>query len=139
LYNKNKTELIAYPSAKKGAFTVPNSVNRIWGYSFSGCIGLPSIILGTGVTSIMEGTFYNCTNLTTVDIGARVTSIEKNAFRGCTNLNNVSFAGLIPSDKFNSDAFSGAAGSNLRDKYIAASGGRGQYIRANGATTWTKQ
>jgi hypothetical protein len=139
LYNKNKTELITYPAGKKGAFTVPSSVNRIWGWSFSGCIGLPSITLGNGVTSIMEGTFYNCTNLATVDIGASVTSIEKYAFRGCNNINNVTFASIVPSDKFNSEAFAGAAGRNLRDKYIAASGGRGTYTRANGATTWTKQ
>jgi hypothetical protein len=138
LYNKNKTELVAYPAAKKGAFTVPNSVTRIWGYSFSGCIGLTGIIIGNNVTSIMEGTFNGCSNLTSVDIGSRVTSIEKDAFRGCTSIDSVMFASLISSDKFHNEAFSGPA-RNLRDKYIAASGGRGTYKRASGSSTWTKQ
>ena len=114
LFNKTKTILIQYPTAKTGAYTIPNSVTGISDFAFHTCIGLPSIIIPNSVTSIGSQSFYGCSSLisatignsvtvigyeafrecsalTFVTIGNSVTNIGESAFRGCSNLSTVNF------------------------------------------------
>ena len=72
LFNKAKTLLHSYPSAK-GAYTIPNSV-----------------------TSIGSGAFRDCKNLTSVTIPNSVRSIGGAAFEGCRNLTELWFEGNAP-------------------------------------------
>ena len=60
--------------------------------SFYRCIGLESIVIPEGVTTIKEGAFNGCTKLASVTIPASVTTIGKNAFYD-SNLWNVDFGG----------------------------------------------
>lgn len=53
LFNKDKTELIQYPTGNsRTSYIVPNSVTSIGENSFSGCQNLESITLPTGITNI---------------------------------------------------------------------------------------
>jgi hypothetical protein len=63
LFNKNKTKLIAYPSAM-GDITIPEGVTSINAAAFSGCSNLTSVTIGDSVTSIGNRAFYGCSNLT---------------------------------------------------------------------------
>ena len=67
LFNKDKTTLIAYPSAA-GDITIPD-----------------------GVTTITSNAFSGCSNLTNVTIPDSITSIESKAFEGCNSLTSVTF------------------------------------------------
>lgn len=65
---------------------LPNSLNSIDSYAFSGCSGLTSITIPDSVTSIKGRSFGNCTGLTSVTIGNGIKFIEGQAFYGCDNL-----------------------------------------------------
>lgn len=102
LYNKDKTEIICYPKARKGAFEIPDTVNKING-AFFNCTGLTSVTLPDGLERIGQSTFYQCINLKSVVIPDSVTVIGWNAFNGCSSLESVTLpSGLteIPSRLF---------------------------------------
>jgi hypothetical protein len=159
LYNKNKTSLVAYPSAT-GAFTIPNGITSIEEEAFYGCnkltsvtipnsitsigkrafpsCGITNIIIPNSITSIKEEAFYNCYNLTSVTIPNSVTTIGNKAFNSCDSLTSVTFEGISTNLSF--DAFGLFFGSDdLRDKYL--SGGIGTYTskKTFSVRSWTKQ
>ena len=65
LFNKDKTELIAYPSAA-GDVIIPAGVTAIRYNVFSYCEDLVSITIPDSLTSIDCGLLYGCNNLTSV-------------------------------------------------------------------------
>ena len=114
LFNKDKTKLIAYPSAK-GNIRIPDSVTSIdasffYGQNLTGvtigknvtiiddhafiwCNNLETVVLSDSVTHIGNGTFDGCDNLTSITIGKGVTTIEEYAFASCDNLETVNYRG----------------------------------------------
>lgn len=90
LFNKEKTELIQYPSSKNSkSCTIPNSVTKISEYAFSDCANLASITIPYSVTSIDKYAFSDCSNLTSVTIPNCVTNIGMGAFFRCRSLSSV--------------------------------------------------
>jgi hypothetical protein len=94
------------------------------------------------VTSIGDYAFYSASGnngrLASVTIGNGVTSIGGSAFEGCARLASVRFRGTIPSESFDSSAFTG----DLRDKFYATdatNGTPGTYKKASDSSVWTKQ
>ncbi len=78
LLDKNKTQLICYPTGKQEEkYTVPDSVASIGTTAFSGCDSLTGIVIPHGVTSVAEKAFSDCTGLTDVYYGG--TKAEWNA------------------------------------------------------------
>jgi hypothetical protein len=73
-----------------------------------------NVIIPNSVTTIGNAAFINNTNLTSVTIPASVTSIGQYAFSGCTSLTSVTILGIIPSDKFEANAFQFAKPSGPR-------------------------
>lgn len=138
LFNKDKTELISYPSGKKDAiYTIPESVISITGGAFGGCQSLTSVTIPEGVTSIEDSTFsycvaltevtipnsvthigdyvfYECTKLPKITIPEAVTSIFDNVFSNCEMLSEVTFEGS--SVKFYDDVF--ANSTNIKAVYV---------------------
>ncbi len=110
LFDKNVSTLIQYPGGKVGAYAIPGSVTKLdvswpttakafpgawipfisWGYGpFLGCVGLTSVTIPNGITSLGSATFEGCTGLTRVTFPEGVTRIDGGTFAGCISLNDV--------------------------------------------------
>ena len=90
LFNKDKTEIIRYPSVKEGtSYDIPNSVTSIWDNCFEDCSGLTSITIPEKVTSIGAHAFEDCSKLTSITIPEGVTSIGYETFYGCSSLTSI--------------------------------------------------
>ncbi len=102
LYNKTKTDLIQYPVGnERTKFIIPDSVNTISDYAFSGC-NLANIMIPDSVAVIEKNAFAQC-NLTNITIPDSVTIIGENAFDSCYNLTNI----VVDTDNqhYSSDSF----------------------------------
>jgi len=104
LYNKARTALIAYPSAR-GVVTIPEGVTSIGASAFYRCAGLTEITIPEGVTSIGTSAFYCCTSLAEITIPEGVTSIGDEAFCDCLSLTAVTIPASVRS--IGNSAFSG--------------------------------
>ncbi len=51
---------------------------------------IKSVLIQSGVTSIVNGAFANCTSLTRLTIGSGLTNIGEGSFYNCTSLNDIS-------------------------------------------------
>ena len=98
LFNKDKTELLWYPTGKNDpTYSIPDSVTSIETWAFSDCTSLTSITIPNSVTSIDYGAFSGCTSLNNITIPDSVTSIGDGAFSGCTSLNNITIPDSVTS------------------------------------------
>lgn len=95
LYNKDKTVLIAYPSAS-GDFVIPNNVVSISNYAFY-ITDLTSVTIPNNVTSIGDGAFASCVNLEKIIISDSITSIGNLTFNGCISLINITIPDTVTS------------------------------------------
>ena len=96
LFDKNKTKIIYFPTAKSGEYIIPNSVTTIGNGAFSNCDSLTSITIPNSVKSIGKEAFYNCYNLNTVVVGNGVKSIGDYAFYDC-GLQNITLGNSVES------------------------------------------
>ena len=104
LFNKDKTEIIKYPTKKKEtSYDIPNSVTSIGADAFLGCRSLTSITIPNSVTSIGDSTFSCCSSLESITIPNSVTNIEKHAFYECSSLTNITIQNSVTS--IGSEAF----------------------------------
>ncbi len=72
-----------------GKLVFPNTIRRIYNYSFYGCSGLTSVVIPDSVKEIRPCAFASCHNLTSVTIPNSVTSIGERAFGSCSSLTSV--------------------------------------------------
>ncbi len=86
LYNKDKTTLCAFPTARGGAFTVPKSVTTIGSQAFYKCYKLTSIKMYNNVKAIDDFAFALCWNLNSVKFSDNLQSVGYRAFYGCESL-----------------------------------------------------
>lgn len=90
LFNKNKTELIQYPTGNNRTnYIIPDSVISIGDYAFSFCKNLTSITIPNSVISIGKWTFGHCDSLINITIPNNVASIGEQVFYDCDNLTSV--------------------------------------------------
>lgn len=90
LFNKDKTELISYPSGKKEtSYIIPNGVMSIGIYALSNCTSLANVKIPDTVTSIGYGAFSRSSLLTYVTIPDSVTVIGELAFSSCSSLSSI--------------------------------------------------
>ena len=96
LYNKEKTELLYYPIAKKDSvFSIPDGVKTIGTCAFVDAVNLTEIIFAESVEVISELAFNSCNGLVDVVIGSGVKTIKDNAFENCINLETVYFSSSV--------------------------------------------
>lgn len=87
LFNKDKTELIAYPVLSDTTeYTVPHSVNKILYGAFMDAQNLTSVTLPQGLEVIEHNAFQNCAALKSISIPDSVTEIGNFAFSECGSL-----------------------------------------------------
>ena len=82
LLNKAKTEILLCPKAKRGKYTVPDTVKKI-GDAFSGCTGLTELELPNSVVKINKYAFFNCKNLSKIQLPKKLKEIGSFAFQKC--------------------------------------------------------
>lgn len=63
LFNKEKTRLISYPSAKVGGYVIPNGVTQLGMIAFEGCVNVTSVTVPSSVASVEHGAFKACPKL----------------------------------------------------------------------------
>ncbi len=94
LFNKNKSEIIAYPAnSREVQYDIPDSVTVISDWTFSECNKLNRISIPDSVNEIGEGAFCNCKLLDELVVPDSVEKIDDCAFRGCENLERI----VVPS------------------------------------------
>ena len=79
LFDKLFTQLISYPGAAAGSYTVPNTVSTVVSAAFEYATGVTSVTMGTNVTGIGYAAFYDCSALTLITVN------PANAFFSTTN------------------------------------------------------
>lgn len=89
LFNKAKTNLLAFPAGKTGAYAVPSGTEEIAASAFSRCVGLSAITLPETLTTIGDEVFYRCTGLTELALPNSVTSIGESFVYRCSALKSV--------------------------------------------------
>ncbi|MBQ3923841.1 MAG: leucine-rich repeat domain-containing protein, partial [Spirochaetales bacterium] len=95
LFNKNKTELIKYPSAKENTtYTILDTVTSINSYAFSYASHLESVTIPSSVVSIGDSAFMQ-SGLTTLSISSGAIKIFNSAFEQCEQLENVTIQSSV--------------------------------------------
>jgi hypothetical protein len=89
LFNKDKSEIIAYPNAKSSTYIIPNNVDSIGEDAFAYCSNLTSVAIPTSVKEIGANAFVYCTNLTSVTIPNGLKKLGSEAFACCTGLTSI--------------------------------------------------
>ena len=95
--NNNSTITITKYTGPGGVVIIPDTINGLpvtsinWSAysSTTKLLGVTSVTVPNGVTSIGHDAFYNCHNLTSITIPDSVTNIGRYAFYYCTNLADV--------------------------------------------------
>jgi len=95
LFNKDRSELLAYPTARKGEYVVPATVSSIAALSFKGCKGLSSVIIPSNVEWIGESAFEGCDSLKEVTING-LPEIALDAFANSNNIESVWTRSSVP-------------------------------------------
>ena len=87
LYNKDKTELLVYPSGKKDKnFEIPDTVKVITSFAFSYNKNLETVFIPNSVISIEDSSFDECPNLKNINIPDSLVDIYFSAFTHCGSL-----------------------------------------------------
>ena len=90
LFNKEKTELIKYPThSPLEEYTVPDTVRSINKYAVEFSHNLRKIKIQKGVTYIGERAFWGCMKLELVEFPDSLTVIGREAFNACVSLKNI--------------------------------------------------
>lgn len=66
LFNKDKTELLRFPGARAGHYSVPKSVITIGNAAFENCCRLESVYIPPNVKMLSSHAFSNCEKLSSV-------------------------------------------------------------------------
>ena len=82
LYNKDKTQLIRCPIAKKSV-TIPDSVTEIESAAFKNCSSLTEIEIPKGVTAVRQEAFGDCSKLRKIKIAESVKDMGIAVFLNC--------------------------------------------------------
>ena len=94
LFNKDKTELVAYlPTNEENSYTIPSTVKELGDGAFSHNEHLVTIVIPDSVETIGHRVFYNCTTLANINIPSSVTAIGSSVFVNCNSLVDVTIDG----------------------------------------------
>ena len=96
IYDKNKTKLYYYPTAKTGSsFTIINGITSIKGRAFADCKNINTIVTPEGLTIIGAEAFANCKNLSKITLNEGLKTIDNNAFGLCESLEEIKLPSTV--------------------------------------------
>ena len=101
LFNKEKTDLIAYPAGKTDtSYIVPDTVTTIKSFGYNE--HLTELTLPAGLQKICKEAFFNCTALTTIDLSSctSLSTIGRAAFGYCSSLRAIDLSGCTALTNF---------------------------------------
>lgn len=88
LFNKDRTVLMVYPSARLGSsYVIPDSVTQIWNQAFNKVSALEEVTLSKGVTEYADS-FFDCPELKQLNLNM-LAGINGCNFTYCTALERV--------------------------------------------------
>ena len=117
LVNKKEKMVVFHLDQDKGAFEIPEGIEKIEVYAFEENRGLKEITIPDSVKEIGSGTFAWCSGLAAVRLPAGLQCVEPYVFEGCKNLKSVTIPDGVTTILF--DAFRGCG--NLSEVIIPAS------------------
>ncbi len=89
LYNKSKTVLISYPTAKSSELVIPRGVTEISDFAFFLATNLSKIAIPNTILRIGHCAFLGCRSLNAITIPSSVISIGMQAFAKCRSLSTI--------------------------------------------------
>lgn len=89
LFNKDKTDLIGFPSGRTGVYTIPDGVTSLGSYTFTHCKNLKGVVIPESVNFIGHEVFSDCDSLTSITIPENVIYIGKEALVECDKLTEI--------------------------------------------------
>lgn len=107
LYDRGKTILLYYSTAKSGAYVMPPTVKKIADCVFHSHKLLTSVTMSRLVTEITARQFLQCKNLQSVKNLGAIKEIGESAFSQCSSLKEIKFSEGL--QKIGRDAFGGCA------------------------------
>ena len=93
LFNKNKTELLCFPSGAGTSYIIPSGVDVIGSYAFSFNKILKNVVLPTNIEEIEQDAFAYCWVLESITVPSTVTEIGAYAFDFCSELKTATIYG----------------------------------------------
>ena len=93
LFNHDITTLYAYPGGKKGRYSIPYGVTKIFDNAFYNCSELSYVSIPYSVSSIGWYAFEYCSQLSSVIIPQNVDYLNWGTFSNCDNLSLVIYLG----------------------------------------------
>lgn len=90
LYNKECTEIVAYPQKlnSNGSYSILNGTIRIEEHTFDDA-ELSEIVIPDSINYIGSGAFYGMNNLVNITLPSGIKKIENYTFADCTSLKNL--------------------------------------------------
>lgn len=111
VFNKDGTRLVHYPQYRPGtSYNVPDTVDVIGAYSFSGTENLEQVVMPVSVRTIGANAFENGKRLRSVTLSSNLKLIEKSAFKNCTVLETMSLPKSV--SRINEHIFEGCYSLN---------------------------
>lgn len=120
LYNSDKTTIIAYPNAKEGTFTIPETVITVGSYAFSGAYCLTEVYMYNTVSSVSEGAFLECNGLKKIQLSDTLKVLGAKALAGCNSLRELHLPASLST--IGNDALLGELSSKDEKQYYFTSG-----------------
>lgn len=80
---------------------IPNTVFRISGGAFCGCVGLTEIVIPDSVNTLGYKTFFGCHGLSSITLGKGLKTIERTALTDCFRLRNIT---VSPENRYHHSA-----------------------------------
>lgn len=113
LFNKDCTELIAFPNGKGGRYVVAEGVKKITEAAFHRCALLTELILPETLLEIGRDAFSYCLGITQMVVPSSVAKLGAGAFSHCDKLSEITCNGSTPASLETGGTF-----ENLPDDFI---------------------
>ena len=129
LFDKEMTKLLYFPSAKKGAYEIPGTVEELEPYAFA-CSALTSLSLSDKITSVSHAAFMDASSLRSITLCEGLKEIEEFAFAHCASLSSIQLPSTL--DLIDDYAFEGC----ISLKSITFAGKMEQWNEIEKGTSW---